>query len=405
MLSRKEKEFFQPDPEKIDILEKERQGLDDPDKIMQDYNNDLRMASELKEKLKTILSEDRGAAFYPKEAEKLFMQRQKVMCRIAGRFHPLSAKGSAVLSAVRSDRKEYEKRTGKLIAAINKADSACFSTVLDEDVREAVDAGKYRAIGILQLHGIRKAGVGALAYYYDKGAEDESILRIVWLYIHPDHRRRGCADVLLSEIINVAIDKKVSAITLDFHPGDQFESIGMMLDNWRFTFTPAIETDFVCRIGDIDTHGIADRFSDKVVFLSELEEEKAQSLIKRFLAVTEYSGYIASDTLPKSYIDLKLSCFTGDELNPAGLLLAHKRRSGDISTEFLYCMPEAEDDAELLLYSFVLKASRTSPQDDLLCISVESDEDAYVLDEYFPVQQGNYILGAILQEPEVRADV
>ncbi|MBP5609474.1 MAG: GNAT family N-acetyltransferase [Lachnospiraceae bacterium] len=400
MLSRKEKEFFQPDPGKIDILEKARQELNDPEKFIEAYNDDVKKAAGLREELRQLLKIPIKGYSSLEKVEKLFMQRQKVLYRIAKRVHPLSPFGKNVLRTAVADRKAYEKIAGKIIAAVTGEDSEYFAAVFSEDMLEAVEAGKYRAIGIIQSNRAGRYGVGALAYYYDAGVGGETILRIPWLYVHPDHRRHGCADVLIAEVLNAAIEKRVSAVTLDFHPGDHFDSFGCLLDNWHFTFTPAIETDFVCRIGDINTGGRIEKLAGEVVFLSEIAEEKAHVLIKRFLALSEYNGYIASESLPHDYIDMELSCFTGSDTRPSGLLLAHKRPSGDIGVEFIRCLPESEDDTEYLFCNFAMKAAVQSAEDDLMFISVDSDEDAFVLDEYFPIQQGNLIVGAILQTPE-----
>lgn len=396
MLTKAEKDFLDPDIEKM----AEPAGTD-PFELLRTHRKERDEADEQGVRLAELLTNKKGSKRTGETAEDIFLKRQKTLCHIARRFHPLCSYGRSVLEEIISWRKAYEKKAGRIICAIDKSSSKNFAAVMSEDIREDVDVGKYRAVGILSRNGEQAHGVGSLVYYYEKSVPDGiRILRIVWLYVHPDYRNRGCADVLVSEILHTAVKNRAEMITADIQAGEALESLGAVLDKWFFRFTPGMDSDFVCRISDIANLRKLKDYIGKAKRLSAHPEPEVKHIVNRYFRGRQRSAYIIADSLPGNYIDTQLSFYTGSLSKPGAMILAHKKPSGIISVEYSYVSPLSENDSGILFANFTAAAAIKYGRNAQLRMSIESENDGDIMDNMFPKQMGFYMAEAVLKKPD-----
>lgn len=404
MLSKEERAFLRPD---LNGISRDEDGdtAVDPFELLKEHREEIREAYKKGNKLSELLAGNKLSAAKKTEAEKLFFERQKILCHLSRRFHPLCAYGRKVLKYIIDQRKAYEKKAGRLICAIDRSDSEVFASVMSTDMREAVEVNRYKAIGILAQGDKGVYGVGSLAYYYDRGALDgERLLRIVWLYVHPRWRERGCADILLTEILYAAIKNNVAAVTTGIETGESWDSLGALLDKWFFRFTPGLDTTFICRLADNPEIRSFKGYLGKAGLLSKLSDEDAKRMIKRFFKGKTAAAYLLADELPEKYIDRQLSFYTGSFSNPRAMLLAHRRPSGKIEAEYSCVSGNAEDDIELLFGNFAMAAIVKYGPDTQLCMTIDNEDDGDMLDDLFPRQMGRYMAEAVLKAPGWEAD-
>ncbi len=403
MLRKEERDFLRPDLDGISAREDKTSG--DPFDLLREHREDIRAAHQKGKKLSEILSGKKLPESRLIETETLFFERQKILCRLSRRFHPLCAYGKKVLKYITDQRKAYEKKAGRLICAIDRNDSEIFSSVMSADMREAVDVKRYKAIGILSHGDKGMHGVGSLAYYYDRSADGrERLLRIVWLYVHPAWRERGCADMLLAEILYAAIKNNAAAVTTEIDTDENWESLGTLLDKWFFRFTPGFDTAFVCRIFDIPDIRNFKGYIGKAACLSKLAPEDAKRMIKRFFKGKKQAAYIMTDDLPDGYIDAELGFYTGSLSKPGAMILGHKKPSGKIEVEYACVSAVAEDDIEILIGNLAVAAVTKYGGSTRISMMVDNEADGDMLDDIFPKQMGRYIAEAILKEPDWEAD-
>ncbi len=396
MLTEAEKEFLNPDLDKL----AEPAGMD-PFDLLRIHRAERDEADELGVRLAELLTNKKGSKRTGETAEDIFFKRQKLLCHIAHRFHPLCRYGISVLEDIVLQRKSYEKKAGRMICSIDRGSSKNFAAVMSEDIREDVDVGKYRAVGILSRNGDQAHGVGSLVYYYEKSVPDGiRLLRIVWLYVHPDYRNRGCADVLVSEILHTAVKNRAEMITADIQAGEALESLGAVLDKWFFRFTPGMDSDFVCRISDIANLRKLKDYIGKAKRLSAHPEPEVKRIVNRYFRGRQRSAYIIADSLPGNYIDTQLSFYTGSLSNPGAMILAHQKPSGIISVEYSYVSPLSENDSGILFANFTAAAAIKYGRNAQLRMSIESENDGDIMDNMFPKQMGFYMAEAVLKKPD-----
>ena len=394
-----DKLFLAPKLSDLKKIREEQITEADPSLFLAVHGTDLELAMKLKRSMKLLMDSYIPERHNRQALEDLCMLRLITLYHLARRFHPCTSYGLQLLKASRGLRAVFEEKAGPLVSRVDASNADLFRALMPADLKEAVEIGKYRAIGILQSISKRICGVGILIYEEEQlPPEAETVCRIRWLYVNPEWCRRGCADVLLAELITAEAEKGVRAFTADIPIEDSFEVFGQLFSDWNFRFMAGVSPRFVCRPADIKDNERLQKYAEVPSALSELAPEKAERLIKEALSGTGRKAYHATLPDPVGYIDKDMSFYLGEGEEPQALLLTHRYPSGWLSVEYARSRTR-KDDVRILLGALAMGAQKKYGKKAKLVMEGMTEEDSEMLEELFPRQRAYYQAEAILDEP------
>lgn len=343
---------------------------------------------------------------HPREAlEWVCTAKLDVIGDMAARFNPFSSYGKEMLSQYADCRREFERKAGYLTSNISKNNAGIFSSVISADIRDEIETGKCFAIGAIRSDGNDSYGVGALAYYYDEDMDGETVLRVKWLYVDEDWRKRGIARALMIEILYIASVKNISAVSVDFEVGEYQNTFGNILTQLHFDFSAGVSPESALTIGDVSRDNKLSGYADRTTVFSELADIEASEAIRRFLEKNGYKGFLAGSGIKEGYIDKDTSCFIGKPEAPEGMLLSHKYPSGRIGIEYAGCINGKEDKIEILFGSFITEALYKYDKNTEIIFNTADMDTGIMLDELFPKQKVRFLIEGVLVSPEKDRDI
>ncbi len=127
-------------------------------------------------------------------------------------------------------------------------------------------------------------------------------------------------------------------------------------------------------------------------------------VIQSFLKASEEKELYGRLTGRGRYYDRDLSCFTGTETKPTGLLLAHKKPSGEIEIEYIGYTAEVGEDVMALVGSCISAAkSKFGAATDMI-LYPDSEEFESFLDKFLPSPKVvPMIIGSLSNPEEIQA--
>ncbi len=279
----------------------------------------------------------------------------------------------------RENRKEAKGDSKRvrvnMITRVDKSNIEPFLKLMHEDMAEEIIVGKTLAIGALD-----NDTAAGIAVFYDETFPDEggSVVRIKWLFVHPDHRRKGIGDEIMGQLILISDDAGADGVTVSFD--EEIPLVKDFLEKWGFSFAGGLGKEIALNFKDIKNYKSSLTSSEKISALSYIDEIHAHELIRKYLRKSGYTGFLLEEGLPKGYIDFEVSGFWGSRENPTGLVLIHCSKEGKLIVEFLVC-DGRESFKEIELLRFVcLKAMCKYSQDTLLIVKPDTNEFIMDLD-------------------------
>ena len=364
------------------------------------YHSATEVIAEEKEKYK---SAGKGR----KSLEDAYSSGIKVLQHIGSFFHPFSSYGSSMLIRARNLRKEFESICGPYTVRIDADNIKYFKSVLSADTAEDVAVGKLNAIGAMRSGKKGIYGVGALAYYLEKDpAGSEIILRIKWLYVDEDYRERGVAGSLVSEIMVLAKEFGVAAVSTSVSVTSEWsEVVSNWLGSWYVGFTIGLAPENVFDIpGNVNNKAI--KFMEGCGSYNTVTQTDFRYMYTRFLRKNGYDGFLLRNDLPADYIDNSSSCYVGDPVSPKGILLSHTLPSGIKRVEYISAAVDNEKDIEQkLMIAFITSLTANSKEHQEFLMEANNPDLYPFFDKALPNPKGDVVLEGLLLPLDATEDI
>ncbi len=373
----------------------------DPAEIIEGYRDSVEMLEEIN------LHLDEYVVAYERDKNKLeavesvYALKIATLYNMASRFHPFSKFGKNRLSEAEKCRQEYEALVGPLATHITKDNVDTFTAVLSAEMIEDITVGRLEAIGAIRSIRGDRYGAAALVYHIEETPGYENgVVVIDWLFVGKKFRGRSIAHFLIGELLSAMAENDLYNVKISIAAKQDYTGLlAGILTVWHFDLRSSINAETVIRVGDIFNFTKISQYKAGVKALSTIDPKVRHQLIANFLRRTGYDGYLTSDLLPADYIDADISCFTGSETSPTGLLLVHKRSSGDVRVEYAATLDGTQDNLKRLHACFIEHAVTSLEEDKKLFIYTDSREISSFLNELCPKQLGQYQLRCILNPP------
>ena len=263
------------------------------------------------------------------------------------------------------------------ITRVEKSNIKPFQSLLTEELEEEITVGKAYAIGALDED--IAAGIAVFYEGYNP-LEEKSVVRIKWLYVHPDHRGKGLGDELVTSMIKIAMDYDAAALTVIFDENDS--EMRDFLETWGFSFKKGNGPEIAFALKDGRSYKDIMEFSNKVTALSDIDSGKAKGIIRKYLNKNGYQGFLLSSELPSDYYEEDLSGFKGSPEQPTGLILVHSIGKDKFFIEFLAC-EDSENEGEMELFCHACQETMGKyPKDSILIYKPDNLEFLINLDIY-----------------------
>ena len=330
--------------------------------------------------------------------EDLYERRLYLQYMGARTFHPYSEFGSLCLERAQLIIDGYEKEIGILNTRITKNNIECFTGSLTEDLIDDISTGRYQAIGALRYDGQAVVGVGALVYLVDRDLlGDEYILRIKWLFVKEQFRRRGVATSLLGGILwkNKILENENVLVEVPIDK-EWYDAYYNMLSDWHFNIESGYSPWLYLRVSKLKPVDIVKKMAS---FAKPLKELTGANRKKTFDALSRKDDRLYTllhRNIPNDYFDEDLSgiCVKNGKL--LGLILVHRLPSRIARVEY---MGGDEKASQVLLSHMICKAKERYVFGTVLEFTVESEEIGEYFDKYFDDHLRTPMMMADLQRP------
>ena len=396
-----------PDSEELAALEEEYLAGFDPDEILLAHKQELEDLDELLDTLKTI-DKEFDPAFHAREAaENAYSMAIYLMCHLARRFHPLQPYGRELLAQAKALRKRYEKLyEAPMVTGINKENSEAFAELISPDVMEQINTGRYKGLGYFKTEVNRLVPVGAAAYEWvdiPKELEDGNALGVKWLYVSEDYREQSISDHIMAELVNLMIEKGASSINFCVPVDEDYEKWLTLFSEWRFGLKTDVNPEFRCNLSDMSNRTGFAKAAEKAVSLSEADHLSVDEVIRKYLKSAD-AMFLADRYVGRGdYYEPDLSCFTGRESAPTGILLAHISPSGQIYIEYIDCLADTAESMKnmlsLIAHCFISAVEKYDKKTEVIMYP-ESEELEEYLDVILPKQRVTPVINASLVPEE-----
>ncbi len=330
-----------------------------------------------------------------------------VLGNMAKAFLPLTKYGRKQIREIKKCSREYESFVSPLITRITAENAEAFSKVLTADMKEDVEVGKLHALGAIRTENGKQYAAGAIVYTAEYSSfVDANIGRIFWLYVHEDFRERGIGDHLVAELVGSMLENGVEYITMDSRLGDDADLIkGYIMASWKFKTETGINPETMICIRDIKNLSKIKENAKGANSVADLEGGISANGVKNALKRLGRPAYLSDELLEGGYIDEELSFYVGSETSINAILLAHQLPSGMVRVEYLRSEPESFDYQEKLIFAFIKNAVSDLSDDTILNIPIGSFQQAEVLEEFCPIQMGQYLLEGLISPPTPDLDI
>ena len=392
-------EYLSMNPEDGSFAEVEEEILSeyDPEAIERAQRLDTIALASVLDDIDSMKKEFDAAIHSVEAAENGYSEAMYLAYRLARREYPFSEEGRNYMLHARLLREEYEDRFGPMITGITPENASVFADLIEPDTIEEIEQGVLKGFALVRHVEGRLNPVGAVVYNVIPALEetvDAPILDVSWFYVLPEMRGRKYSDLLMGELINLAIRKETESITVRTPVDESYEAFLQLFSEWHFMMAPGINSECVFRFGDAKPSKDALR---NTYPLTAFREDERSAFIGGFLyhmGERELVGkYLSKE--PSSY-DAEVSCFTGTVQKPTGLILAHIKPSGNVQARYYGCLSDFNDTAEDLFSGFIARAKKKYGADAVGIIDPDGEDTEEILDELIPSQPVFPTFNAIL---------
>ena len=329
--------------------------------------------------------------------EKMYLRKIDKLIHQARDFCLSSEDMMEMIGAARDARIEYEMTASPLLTRINDDNLDCFSDMIPDGLKEEIIIKKSRGIGSLRIgeeDGALQAVSAAVYSVDDEALEDDAILRIRWIYVHPLYRKSGVGNALMGELISLMADEGIRGATIDL-PSDMDDPLMKeFLEKWHFSFYKGMDPDFVIRLSDVkDPEGLS-KMTDRVKSLSSDDKNSVSSMLNRIFRQEGYKGFLKDNY--EQHIDFNLSCYIKGGREVTALALVRAGILGELTVDHVYTERGSESLVSELLIHIVTEALKRFDGSSRVRMRIDSLEIVNLLDKVFPKQQTVYIEEGVL---------
>ena len=335
------KEYISLSPDDEELLSLEEEYLDgfDVNEVIQAHKQELLDLEDLLGELDTIKKEFDPYLHAREAAENAYSMALYLMYHIARRFHPLSTYGKKMLLRAKKLRAEYEMNfEAPMITGINSENSEAFKKLISPDIMEDLNSGRYKGVGLFKTNVDILVPVAAAVYEWIETPdeyEDRPVIEVKWLLVDEEYRGESYADFLIAELVTLMIEKEASGLNLCVPVDEDYETWLQLFSEWKFSMSTGINPEFRCCLKDIGQKSTLAANMEGAVCFNEMNPDRIDSVIRNYLKSVDSLELFSRYAAKGDYYDSDLSCFTGKENAPTGLLLAHVRPSGVIEIEYM----------------------------------------------------------------------
>ena len=399
------KDFITMSPESEELAALEEEYLRDYDEEEPVWSHKLELEDleELLGVLATVKAEFDPKVHAREAAERAYATAIYLTYHLARRFHPLTSYGKGLLRKAYRLREEYEKTFhAPMVTGIDATNCEAFRDVISEDVLEAISVGAYKGLGVFRTDVDRLVPVAAAAYEwreYPAELEEDPEIDVKWLYVDEQFRGMKVADFLIGELVTLMIRKGASSLSLSVPVDEYYETWLQLFAEWKFEVSTGLNPEFRIGFADIPDNARVYVFNDSATPLAEITEQSAKQLVRGFMKASGDSEIYSKATGRGSYYDPDLCCFTGTETAPTGLLLAHRKPSGEIAIEYVGYGEKVGEDVLAMMGKCI--SSAKAKYEDLtdFILYPDSEEFEKFLDKFVPDPKVVPMLHGELTEP------
>jgi GNAT superfamily N-acetyltransferase len=242
-----------------------------------------------------------------------------------------------------------------MYSAVTRDNVSAFTHLLTEDIAEKITAKKLNCIGGIRNDDELYCPQGTLCYEVVSrmGDGEKPFCYLTWLYVDPEHRGKGTARGMLSQLFEILKKNSVKLVVADFDEEQApllrrfYEDQGFSLDYW-------ISDNLSTSLEEIKSH---------------LKGEEDDSACK---ALSESKRKLYGD-----WYDPEISTEMTLQDGSSACLLIHRAPSGDLCVERIDSKRKiTESEYRKLLKSSMEVASEFCPKKAMVEFCVESEESA-----------------------------
>lgn len=218
--------------------------------------------------------------------------------------------------------------TGFPLLPVTTENADRFQSVISPDLLEELGKPGNYGFGVVRREKGKNIPTGGILFSV-KDLEGEVFVKIVWLYVEPDFRRRGIAGELMSELMDFITEEEGVILQCDILPEEGLDTLGPFFEQTGFLFS-AIYTPY---------------FREKATFWKEVAEKKIKN------ENIEKTGSLSVRKLPSGLFSLD-SIEGADNMSLGEFALLVKEMAEEAvwedgkKTEILF-RASTEDEAEL----------------------------------------------------------
>ena len=377
-----------PDSEELIALEEEYLEGYDPTEPLRAHKMELEDLEELLSTLETVKKEFDPMVHAREAAENAYSATIYLLYHLARRFHPLSEYGKDLMLKAYKLRQEYEKMfKAPMITGISAENCEVFKELISEDILEDISLGTCSGIGLFRTDVDRLVPVGAVAFTWTELPEDYEegpVIDVKWFYIDEDYRKGSLADLLIGELVTLMIRKKASDIMFSVPVDEYYETWLQLFAEWKFEVSTGLSPDYRMSVRDIESDSKILAFNESATAFNDIAPEKMDIVVRNFLKTAEDMEILEKVAGRGDYYDRDLSCFTGTESLPTGLLLAHRKPSNDIDIEYIGYLEEMGETVMSLVGSCAYAAlSKFKAKPDIIMHPFTEELEIFI-DRFLP---------------------
>ena len=213
-----------------------------------------------------------------------------------------------------------------IITTINMVNSSVFERLMPEELYSVLSMPGYFALGAIWEEEGEKYAAGTLVFEITEGFNgEENVIGAVlhWIYVAEQFRKKGIADALVKEVLNVLDVSGIELLRCDLPMGSEYDFLCFYLEQWGFEFRHMEKYECEVTLEEVKQNPFWQRKNEKRVEpLSEFSDNEVIKGIRQFRDMP-YMPVDLEEAL--ELCDKDISCGIWEDGSIKGLLLMQKK--------------------------------------------------------------------------------
>lgn len=240
-----------------------------------------------------------------------------------------------------------------IITTINTVNGSVFERLMPEELYSVITMPGYFALGAIWEEESEKYTAGTLVFEITEGFNgEENVIGAVlhWIYVAEQFRKKGIADALMKELLNVLDASAIDLLRCDLPMGDEYDFLCFYLEQWGFEFRHMEKYECDVTMEELKQNPFWKRKNKKrVESLAEFSESTVIQGVRQF----QDMPYVPVD-LEEAYglCDKDVSCAIWEDGSIKGLILIQKKSKEKLELLFARSLnEEPEQMIDLFLFA------------------------------------------------------